>query len=72
MMSDDEWYSKIRADTGQVVSGGAALLVRTKRGGGMKKVAERIGAKAAQDTLDEINAAVMVRRPALRLVRGSR
>lgn len=68
-MAKDEWYSRTVADSGQPVTGGAALLVRIKRGGGMKKVAQRIGEKAALDMLDEINTAVQVKRPALRLVK---
>lgn len=68
-MEKDEWYGKIVADTGKEVSGGAGLLVRVKRGGGMRTVAERIGAKAAQDVLDELNAPVVKNRPNLRIVR---
>lgn len=68
-MEKDEWYGKIVADTGKEVSGGAGLLVRVKRGGGMSAVCQRIGAKAAQDILDEINAPVVRQRPNLRIVR---
>jgi hypothetical protein len=35
----------------------------------MKKVAQRIGEKAASDMLDEINSAVETKRPMLRLVK---
>jgi hypothetical protein len=69
LMEKDEWYSPTVAKNGQPVRGAAALNVRIARAGGMKAVAQRIGAKAAQDTLDEINQAVAVKRPALRLVR---
>jgi hypothetical protein len=69
IMEKDEWYGKIVADTGNEVSGGAGLLVRIKRGGGMKTVAQRIGAKAAQEVLDELNAPPAKQRPNLRIVR---
>lgn len=62
-MAKDEWYSRTVADSGQQVTGGAALLVRVKRGGGMKTVTQRIGEKAAQDMLDELNT------PQLRLIK---
>jgi hypothetical protein len=70
-MDKDEWYSRTVADTGNAVTGGAALLVRIKRGGGMSKVTQRIGAIAAQNMLDEINAAVEAKRPKLRLVKNA-
>ncbi|MFJ3318723.1 hypothetical protein ACIPLR_25565 [Herbaspirillum huttiense] len=66
-MANDDWYSTIKADTGTEVSGGAALLVRIKRGGGMSRVAQRIGERAAQQMLDEINEGEFKRAP-LRLV----
>lgn len=44
--SNDPWYGKVVAETGNVVSGGAGLLVRTKAMGGMSKIIEGV-AKAA-------------------------
>lgn len=69
-MDKDEWYSPTVANNGQPVTGAAALNVRIARAGGMRTLAQRIGAKAAQDTLDEINHPVAAKRPALRLVRS--
>lgn len=68
-MNKDEWYSPTVANNGQPVTGAAALNVRIARAGGMRTLAERIGAKAAQDTLDAINNPVVAKRPSLRLVR---
>lgn len=50
----DPLYTKVLADTGNFVSGGAALLVRSKAVGGPSRLVE-IGIKAA---IDASNAAV--------------
>lgn len=42
--ANDPWYGKVVSSTGTIVSGGAALLARTKAMGGQSKIIENVAA----------------------------
>ncbi|MPS92930.1 hypothetical protein [Comamonas sp.] len=46
---NDPWYSKVVAKTGNVVSGGAALLVRTSAMGGMQAIVTKVATAAVEE-----------------------
>lgn len=52
------WYSSVITDKGIRVSGGAALLVRIAKQGGMDAVCQRVGEAAARFALKMANNAV--------------
>ncbi|OEZ61247.1 hypothetical protein [Duganella sp. HH105] len=66
-MKTDPYYSAIKADTGTVVTGMAAFIVRTKRAGGPTNMFREVGAIAAQEMFERMEAAA--KRPKLRLVK---
>lgn len=51
--ANDPWYSKVISSTGQVVSGGAAFLARTKALGGPSNLIQSVAA----ETLKQADAA---------------
>jgi hypothetical protein len=55
-MTTDVYYSKTKADSGTVVSGMAAFMVRTKRAGGPTRMFQEVGAIAAQEMFERMNA----------------
>lgn len=46
---NDPWYSKVVAKSGNVVSGGAALLVRTSAAGGMQEIVSKVATAAFEE-----------------------
>lgn len=46
---NDPWYGKVVARTGNVVSGGAALLVRTSAMGGMQEIVNKVATAAVEE-----------------------
>lgn len=63
----DRWCKKVRAQTGTVVSGGAARNVRIANAGGMEKILHDVAVDAATSAL--IRAENLSRRPRLQLVK---
>lgn len=55
--ANDPWYSKVVAKTGNVVSGGAALLVRTQALGGMDAIVHNVATAAATQATQAATAA---------------
>ena len=71
-MTTHMYYSAIEADSGNVVTGMAAFMVRTKRAGGPTPMFEEVGAIAAQEMFERMEAAAkLCRRPKLRLVNAA-
>ena len=46
--ANDPWYGKVVAKTGNVVSGGAGLLVRTASMGGMGNIVQNVATAAVE------------------------
>jgi hypothetical protein len=69
----DSWCAPVRAKSGVIVSGGAARNVRIAEGGGLDTILTKVARSAAEQMLDEVNAAVRSKRPRprLRLVRAA-
>lgn len=57
--ANDPWYGKVVSSTGTIVSGGAALLARTKAMGGQSKIIQNV-AEATLKQADEAAKAVYV------------
>lgn len=71
-MTTDVYYSAIEADSGNVVTGMAAFMVRTKRAGGPTPMFAEVGAIAAQEMFERMEAAAKHRKqPKLRLVKNA-
>ncbi len=55
--ANDPWYSKVTAESGEVVSGGAALLVRTKAMGGQSAIIHKVAEAAVKEATQAATAA---------------
>lgn len=55
--ANDPWYSKVISSTGTIVSGGAALLARTKAMGGQGKIVQGVAEAAVKQATEAATAA---------------
>lgn len=68
MKKSDSWCSLVMAESGNMVSGGAARNVRIKASGGMDTILLEVAQHAAREALDRADRAVRNKRPRLKLV----